>query len=67
MCEGKVRHGKIQQGTEILKIKKKNRKMQMQEIMDQIESTEENITNTLGQMEKKWYGCGEQRIMIKYQ
>lgn len=22
MCEGKVRHGKIQQGTEILKIKK---------------------------------------------
>lgn len=32
----------------------------MQEIMDQIESTEENITNTLDQMEKKWYGCGEQ-------
>ena len=47
MCEGKVRHGKIQQGTEILKIKK-NRKMQKQEIMDQIKSTEENINNTLG-------------------
>lgn len=26
MCEGKDRHGKIQQGTEILKIKKKQQK-----------------------------------------
>lgn len=58
MCEGKVRHGKIQQGTEILKIK--NRKMQKQEIMDQIKSTEENINNTLGHVEKRWYGCGDQ-------
>lgn len=53
MCEGKVRHGKIQQGTEILKKKKKRRKMQKQEIMDQIKSTEENINITPGQMEKK--------------
>lgn len=28
MCEGKVRHGKIQQGTEILKIKKKQKNVE---------------------------------------
>lgn len=31
MCEGKVRHGKIQQGTEILKIKKTTEKCRNKE------------------------------------
>lgn len=28
MCEGKVRHGKVQQGTEILKIKKQQKNIE---------------------------------------
>lgn len=31
MCEGKVRHGKIQQGNEILKIKKTTEKFRNKE------------------------------------
>lgn len=41
----------------------------MQEIMDQIKSTEENISNTLGQMEKKmvwmWRSMNYDQISIK--